>query len=189
MSTGLFIIAESLIPKSPLSEMEVAFRLGVAVVFAMVIGMERDKADKPADARTMALISASAAGFTLLGVQLAASLPEGTANINLDPTRVISYIISGVGFLGAGAILHSKRSVKGLTTAASIWTAAAIGAASGLGAYTIATMLFLVAFIMLWGPWIRTRLVNGRADKPAEPSAERGTPKANDPTDPVSADS
>jgi putative Mg2+ transporter-C (MgtC) family protein len=156
------LVLSSLIPSTPLGDAEIALRIIVAVVFGMVIGWERDKADKPADARTMALIAAGAAGFTLLGVQLTASLPEGAAHMNLDPTRVISYIISGVGFLGAGAILHSKRTVTGLTTAASIWTAAAIGAACGIGAFNIATGMFVVAFVVLWGPRIRQRVMNGQ---------------------------
>ncbi len=155
------LVLSTLIPSTPLGNAEIALRIIVAVVFGVIIGWERDKADKPADARTMALIAAGAAGFTLLGVQLTASLPEGAAHINLDPTRVISYIISGVGFLGAGAILHSKRTVSGLTTAASIWTSAAIGAAAGIGAFNIATGIFVVAFVVLWGPRIRQRVFNG----------------------------
>jgi len=155
------LVLSTLIPSTQLGDAEIALRFIVAVVFGIIIGWERDKADKPADARTMALIAAGAAGFTLLGVQLAASLPEGPAHMNLDPTRIISYIISGVGFLGAGAILHSKRTISGLTTAASIWMAAAIGAASGVGAFNIATGMFVVAFVVLWGPRIRHRVLNG----------------------------
>lgn len=143
----------SLIPTEPLPDAVIALRLAIAVFMGMVIGWERSKAEKPADVRTMALVAAGAAGFTLLGVQLAASVEPG-AGMNLDPTRVIAYIISGVGFLGAGAILHSKRVVRGLTTAASIWTAAAIGAACGLGSFSIAIGLFIVAVTMLWVPWM-----------------------------------
>jgi len=157
--------ASSLITAEPLPDLVIALRLGVAVVMGMVIGWERSKAEKPADVRTMALVAAGACGFTLLGVQLSASV-EPDSGMNLDPTRVISYIISGVGFLGAGAILHSKRTVRGLTTAASIWTAAAIGAACGLGAFSIAIGLFLVAVTMLWVPWMTGPPKNGNGHKP-----------------------
>jgi putative Mg2+ transporter-C (MgtC) family protein len=77
---------------------------------------------------------------------------------------VLAYIISGVGFLGAGAMLHSKRTVKGITTAASIWVAAAVGAACGVGQFMIGFFLFAIAFIRLWGPWVRD-LATGKIDE------------------------
>jgi putative Mg2+ transporter-C (MgtC) family protein len=154
----------TLLPTAPVPEWIVALRLGVAVLMGMAIGWERAMAEKPADARTMALVAAGAAGFTLLGVQIAASVTPDTS-LSLDPTRIIAYIISGVGFLGAGAILHSKKSVTGLTTAASIWTAAAIGAACGLGAFTIAVGLFLVAVAVLWVPWVKRFPMNGNGHR------------------------
>lgn len=143
---------------------EVWLRMALAAAFGIVIGWERRISDKPADVRTMALVSAAAAAFTLMGVQLAASTQPGQG-LTLDPSRVISYIISGVGFLGAGAILHSKKTVTGLTTAASIWAAAAIGAACGLGAYVIASGLFVIAMIMMWGGWLKRHAAkeNGHA--------------------------
>lgn len=132
-------------------------RMALAAIFGVVIGWERKISEKPADVRTMALVSAAAAAFTLMGVQIGASTqPNG--GMNYDPSRIISYIVSGVGFLGAGAILHSKKTVTGLTTAASIWAAAAIGAACGLGAYVIAGALFVITITMLWGPWLRYRV-------------------------------
>lgn len=158
----------AIIAAEPLSPLAIGVRLGLAVVFGAVIGLERKIADKPADARTMALIAAGAAGFTLLGVQLAAEVGPGTG-MTLDPSRIVSYIISGVGFLGAGAILHSKKVVIGLTTAASIWASAAIGAACGLGQHTIALALLLVAIVALWVPWLRRlphALENGHDETP-----------------------
>lgn len=136
----------------PLTQSTVALRLGLAVAFGVVIGLERKIADKPADVRTMALISSGAAAFTLMGVAIGVETVD-VPGLQTDPTRVLAYIISGVGFLGAGTILHSKKTIKGLTTAAAIWAAAAVGAACGLGLYTIATGLFLIIFVMLWLPW------------------------------------
>lgn len=127
------------------------------------MGWERGRADKPVGIRTMLLISAGAAAFALLGEQMIAAT-QRTDIVQIDPTRVLSYIISGVGFLGAGAIMQSKRSVKGITTAASIWVAAAVGAACGVGHYTIALFLFSIAFITLWSPWVRA-LVTGELER------------------------
>lgn len=131
----------------------VLFRLVLAAVFGGLLGWERARSDKPADIRTMVLISTGAAAFTLIGQQLI-TLSDNDAIIRTDPTRVLSYIISGVGFLGAGAILHSKRAVRGLTTAASIWVVAAIGAACGVGEFMIAFFLFAITFVTMWAPWV-----------------------------------
>ena len=138
-------------------------RLCIASVLGGLLGWERGRADKPVGIRTMLLISAGAAAFAMLGVQiiLESNRPD---IIRVDPTRVLSYIISGVGFLGAGAILHSKRTVTGITTAASIWVSAAVGAACGIGQFTIGFLLFAIAFIALWGPYVRD-LANGTIDE------------------------
>jgi len=137
----------------------VLFRLLLAAVFGGLLGWERGRSEKPADIRTMILIATGAAAFTLIGQQLI-TLSDNDAIIRADPTRVLSYIISGVGFLGAGAILHSKRAVKGLTTAASIWVVAAIGAACGVGEFMIAFFLFAITFVTMWAPWVYA-LANG----------------------------
>ena len=135
------------------STLEVIMRIGLAAVLGMVVGHERKIADKPLGSRTMALVGSGAAGFALMGVEIASQvrLEDG---LQLDPTRVLSYIITGVGFLGAGAILQTKRGITGMTTAASIWASAGVGAACGLGLYVIAFTLFGVVFAMLWIPWL-----------------------------------
>ncbi|GJM18716.1 MAG: hypothetical protein DHS20C14_09290 [Phycisphaeraceae bacterium] len=160
--------------QTPISLGGVIMRLGLAVLYGGIVGWERKIADKPADVRTMVLISAGAAAFTLMGVQIGAAVEPNTG-MQADPTRVLAYIISGVGFLGAGAILHSKKSIKGMTTAAAIWAAAAIGAACGLGLYAIATGLFIVVFAMLWVPWTARLLgfENGDDDDDLDPPEPR----------------
>lgn len=135
------------------SNLDVFIRVGLAAVLGMIVGFERKMADKPLGSRTMALISAGAAGFTLMGVEIASQV-DYQHGLQLDPTRVLSYIITGVGFLGAGAILQTKKGISGMTTAASIWTSAGVGAACGLGLYTIAGALFFVVVCALWLPWI-----------------------------------
>lgn len=136
----------------PLDWTAVAVRLGLAAAFGAAIGWERKMSDKPADVRTMMLIAAGAAAFAVMGIQITATVGPDRG-IQADPTRVLAYIISGVGFLGAGAILHSKKSIRGLTTAAAIWAAAGVGAACGLGLLPVATTLFAIVFVALWVPW------------------------------------
>jgi len=130
------------------------YRLSLGALMGGLLGWERGRSEKPAGIRTMLLIGAGAAAFALIG-QRTIDAQTHSEIIRADPTRVLSYIISGVGFLGAGAILHSKRSIKGLTTAASIWVTAGVGAACGLGQYSIGFLLFSIAFIALWSPWIQ----------------------------------
>tara|TARA_R110002072_G_scaffold42064_4_gene117469 strand:+ start:25128 stop:25655 length:528 start_codon:yes stop_codon:yes gene_type:complete len=144
-------------------KIQVLFRLLLAAVFGGLLGWERGRADKPADIRTMILIATGAAAFTLIGQQLIL-LNDDPSIIRADPTRVLSYIISGVGFLGAGAILHNKRSVRGLTTAASIWVVAAIGAACGVGEFMIAFLLFTITFVTMWAPWVWALATNTLED-------------------------
>lgn len=149
------------------SQLDVIIRIGLATLFGAIVGWERSLAEKPAGARTVAMIAAGAAAFALMGVQIGVQT-DPTLGHRLDPTRVLSYIISGVGFLGAGAILHSKKSITGLTTASAIWAAAGIGAACGLGLFVIASALFVVVFCVLWLPWLGVFL----KDSEDEPDAD-----------------
>jgi len=173
---------------------EMAFRLGCAALAGALIGWERDRADKPVDARTMMLVSLGAAAFTLLGERVMVhSVAAGADSIiRLDPTRVLAYVISGVGFLGAGAILHSKRTVSGLTTASSVWCTAAVGSACGLGEYTVALLAFLIVFFTMWGSWLikakpeQTKNGNGKGKQNgkgrAPESADDGPVELSNPT-------
>lgn len=106
-------------------------RLGAAVVAGAIIGLERELADKPAGLRTNILICLGAALFALLSVRLA----EGGALV--DRTRIAAQIVTGVGFLGAGAIIQHRNNVIGLTTAATIWAVASVGAAFGTGEFVL----------------------------------------------------
>lgn len=150
---------------------DIAIKLGLATILAAMLGWERGRADKPAGIRTMILISTGAATFAILGTRVIGQDMTNDAEsiIRADPTRVLAYIISGVGFLGAGAILHSKKAVKGLTTAASIWVVAAIGAACGLGEYAVALVVFAVAFISLWIPWVYYEITDADLPEPPKP--------------------
>lgn len=118
-----------------ISQPEVVVRLLAAVVLCGIIGLEREIRDQPAGFRTHILLGVGAALFTLVS---AYGFPEFTGaasegGIQFDPTRIAAQIVTGVGFLGAGAIIREGRDVRGLTTAGSLWTAAAIGVAAGAG--------------------------------------------------------
>ncbi len=152
---------------------ELVVRMLVAALFGLLLGWERSRSDKPADSRTMILIAIGAAGFAAMGEALLAQNQVGET-VRIDPTRVLAYIISGVGFLGAGAILQSKKSVKGLTTAAAIWVMAAIGAACGLGEYFIATLMFLISFVTLWYSWLDFAIRNAGEENGKAPDTGDG---------------
>jgi putative Mg2+ transporter-C (MgtC) family protein len=118
-------------------------RLIVAMIFGAVIGIQRERAGKPAGLRTHMLVSAGAAVFVMAG---------GEFGMNPDSvSRVIQGLITGIGFLGAGAILknYDKREVEGLTTAAGIWMTAALGVAVGLGRFGLALVATLLAWMTL----------------------------------------
>ena len=125
-------------------------KLLLATLFGGAIGLEREIAGKPAGLRTNILICVGAALFTHLSINIAqiGFTPDG--HPYGDTTRIAAQIVSGIGFLGAGAILHAHGAVVGLTTAATIWVVAAVGAAVGAGAYieaggtTVLMMLVLV---------------------------------------------
>ncbi len=129
----------------------VFIRLFVAFVLGGVIGIEREIRNQPAGFRTHAILAVGSA--LLMMLSYAAALKYGVSRSSPgDPTRIASQVVSGIGFLGAGAILRMGPSVKGLTTAASLWTTAAIGLAVGGGFYApavIATGLLLLALWLL----------------------------------------
>jgi len=116
-------------------------RIGLAMLAGSLIGLERELRDKPAGFRTMIFISTGAALFTVLAQNLAT---DG------ETSRMAATIISGVGFLGAGAILRDGQRVSGLNTAATIWLTAAIGMAFGGAEYLFGAMVTAAALIILW---------------------------------------
>jgi putative Mg2+ transporter-C (MgtC) family protein len=116
-------------------------RLGMAVLLAGLLGIERELSAQPAGLRTHALVALGAALFTLVGTEI----------LRTDPTRVAAQVVSGIGFLGGGAILRDRATVRGLTTAATLWAAAAIGLACGFGRYRPALFAALIAVVVTAG--------------------------------------
>jgi putative Mg2+ transporter-C (MgtC) family protein len=113
------------------SQLEPLLRLLVGLVLGAAVGWERELQQMPAGFRTHALVGLGSATFTVVSA-LAFAGPL------TDPTRIAAQIVTGIGFLGAGAILHHRGAVRGLTTAASLWAVAAVGMAAGAGLYVIA---------------------------------------------------
>lgn len=120
---------------------EVFLRLALAAVLGGAIGLEREYHHKPAGLRTNMLIALGSALFSILSVELG-----GGAG---SPDRIAAQVVTGIGFLGAGAILRSGENIHGLTTAATIWVNAAIGMAAGLGSYVVAAGAAALTLIVL----------------------------------------
>ena len=125
----------------PISLQDVLARLALAAVLGAAIGLERSYRRKPAGLRTNLLITIGSAVFSILSLELGTSAGS--------PDRVAAQVVTGVGFLGAGAILRSGASVHGLTTAATIWVNAAIGMAAGVGRYGVAIVSALLTLVIL----------------------------------------
>jgi putative Mg2+ transporter-C (MgtC) family protein len=120
---------------------DVVWRLLLSAGLGAVIGLEREYRRKPAGLRTNILIAIGSALFTVLSLSMTASTG--------DPGRVAGQIVTGIGFLGGGAILRNRDTVHGMTTAATIWVNAAIGVACGTGQYALATMTTALTLVVL----------------------------------------
>ena len=129
----------------------VPLRLLAAVALAALLGLEREARRKPAGLRTFALVSLGAAGFTMSVVQGAAALPMPMGTVEYDPTGLLGAVASGIGFLGAGAIISHRGGVVGITTAAGIWVAGAIGLACGVGQFLLAVTITVLALFVITG--------------------------------------
>lgn len=132
------------------TDLEVLLRLVLAAVIGGALGFERQWHRKPAGLRTHMMVSLGAATFTLLGFEIYTSVVHDAAGATrVDPTRVLQGLVGGLGFLGAGTIVHHRGSVEGLTTASSIWITGAIGVACGGGHYAVATISSALALLIL----------------------------------------
>lgn len=163
------------------SALQLVLRLAVAILLGGLVGWDRERADKPAGLRTHMLVALGAASFTLLGFEATASLAAQTRE-HADPSRVLQGVIGGIGFLGAGAIIHTQGHASGITTAASVWVAGALGSAAGLGAFVLAgsTMVLTLVVLNLLGRLERKQKESrdsNRSDPQCEPSSASRRPK------------
>lgn len=116
--------------------------LAASALCGTLIGLERERRDKPAGLRTVILICLGSTIYTIISLQL------GASKLTADPARLAAQIIPGIGFLGAGAIIRSRGQVIGLTTGATIWAVAAVGVAAGAG-YIAASLVFTAVILLV----------------------------------------
>ena len=121
--------------------LDLTLRLLLAAALGAAIGIERESRQKPAGLRTNILIALGSALFTMLSIQMGG---DGST-----PDRIAAQVVTGMGFLGGGAILRSGQTVHGMTTAATIWVNAAVGMAAGAGLYMIASVSTVITLIVL----------------------------------------
>jgi putative Mg2+ transporter-C (MgtC) family protein len=129
--------------------LEILARLALAAGLGAAIGIERELRDRYAGLRTHLLVSLGAALFTLVSAYAWSGFKLGDG-VSIDPTRIAAQVVTGVGFLGAGAIIRQGATVHGLTTAATLWAAAAIGMTAAAGFYSAAILATIVTLVVLW---------------------------------------
>ncbi len=142
----------SLLAEIPtLSGWHVLLRLAAAAGLGAAIGLERELREREAGMRTHLLVSLGSCLFTLVSAYgFHEFLVAGGAVVRTDPSRIAAQIVTGIGFLGAGAIIREGLSVRGLTTAASLWISAAVGMAAGTGYYEAAVAATALTLFALW---------------------------------------
>jgi putative Mg2+ transporter-C (MgtC) family protein len=158
-------------------------RLIVAAVLGGIVGMERGSGDRPAGFRTHILVCVGSALFMLVSIYGFDDIAPVTTTLEddigtrRDTARIAAQVVSGIGFLGAGTILHEGLTIKGLTTAASLWIVSAIGLAVGSGMYllsTVATMLTMLTLVT-FRTWEK-RFAGTRSDRRFIRVVTRNTP-------------
>jgi putative Mg2+ transporter-C (MgtC) family protein len=134
-----------------LSTLEIAARLLVAAALGAAVGLERELREREAGLRTHMLVSVGSALFTLASAYgFREFLTAGGNVVSADPTRIAAQIVTGIGFIGAGAIIRQGLAVRGVTTAATLWTVAAIGLAAGAGYTAAAVITTAIVVFSLW---------------------------------------
>ncbi|MCX5919915.1 MAG: MgtC/SapB family protein [Candidatus Melainabacteria bacterium] len=136
----------------------ICLRILLAAILGAVVGLEREFTQKSAGLRTHMLVCIGATIFTIISMadftQMTlpqVNLPEGVhMNISRDPSRIAAQIVTGIGFIGGGAVLKDGGSIRGITTAASLWMMAAVGMLTGAGMITVAVFSTLLAFLTLF---------------------------------------
>jgi putative Mg2+ transporter-C (MgtC) family protein len=143
--------------------LDLVLRLCLAGVLGAVVGLEREVRGHAPGIRTHALVALGAALFTLAGAYGFGDIKTST---NVDPARLAAQVATGIGFIGAGAIIRSGLSVRGLTTAATLWMSAALGVTAGAGAYLLASVATAAGFLILVGLAMAKPLILDRVGPP-----------------------
>jgi putative Mg2+ transporter-C (MgtC) family protein len=165
---------DSLLHSGALGPGEAALRLGLAVLFGLAVGFDREMRAKPAGLRTHALISLAACSFAIVALAFANLLADRGGATRADPLRALEAVATGVAFLGGGAIIRGRADVRNMTTGAAIWLAGAIGLACGGGFYflALATTVLSVVLLALLGA-VEGRLIRARSRRDGGPSEIR----------------
>lgn len=146
-----------------LNTLEILLKIFLACVLGGIIGLERESVNRPAGFRTHILVSVGATVVMITNIELVSQMIQ---IVDVQPGRFGAAVISGIGFLGAGTIIKNKNTVKGLTTAASLWSTACIGLALGSGLYTIALAATFFVFLTLeFFPKIEGKLSSSKYSK------------------------
>jgi putative Mg2+ transporter-C (MgtC) family protein len=152
---------------------EIALRLGLAVLFGGLLGLDRELRGHSAGLRTHMLVALGAAVTTIIAFELYETMAAQDEAGGADPLRIIEGVIAAVGFLGGGAIIRGTGEVQGLTTAANIWVCGAVGLACGAGSYVIAGITFGFTVAIVTGMDLLERQLKRRRD--AQEAALRQT--------------
>ncbi len=124
--------------------LDISLKVIISILLGALIGFEREKRNRPAGLRTHILVSLGSCLFTISSIEFSKIYGNG-----VDPSRVAANIVTGIGFLGAGTIMKEGLTIKGLTTAATIWLSSAIGLSCGLGFYFPTILVALLSFFIL----------------------------------------
>lgn len=151
---------------------DIAWRIAAAALGGFCLGIDRELRRKPLGLRTFMLVSIGSAAFVITAVELAHGLAAEVDGTSIDPTRVIQGVITGIGFLGAGAILQGRDRIIGATTGASIWVVGAIGVACGFGLYWHAAICAVAAlFVLIVMSLVETKVLRRRSPEEGDDDA------------------
>lgn len=129
---------------------EILVKISMSLILGLIIGLEREMTNKTAGLRTHILICLGSTMFTILSLHgFTTEVIQNGVRIVNDPARIAAQILTGIGFIGGGAVLHYGANVYGLTTAATIWVTASLGMAVGVGSYELAIITTVVTFLVL----------------------------------------
>jgi putative Mg2+ transporter-C (MgtC) family protein len=156
-----------------LSWQELLLRVGLAMAFGLVLGLERDTKNKPIDFRAYMIVAVTTCVLAILGQEIYSDFASADSIVKVDLSSIVAGVMTGIGFLGAGAIIQRGDRVVGTATGASIWAAGGIGLTIGFGFYVLGIVAFgAISLILLAGGLCRTWF-SGKDDKEKDAEEEK----------------